>query len=94
MTRYAAKTDANQSEIIAAIEKAGYYVHDCSRYGGGFPDLLCVNKYGQVVLLEVKTPGGTLTPAEMRFKGEYPGAYYIVRSAEAALDYLGMRWEE
>ena len=93
MTKYAKKTDNNQQEIMDALRAAGYYTLDMSRVGQGFPDLLCVNKAGQVVLLEVKTPGGRLTEAEQRFHAEYKGALYVVRSAEMALEYLGQRWE-
>ena len=88
VTRRAAKVDANQGDIVAAIRKAGYYVFDTHKLGDGFPDILCVNKAGQVVLFEIKMPGGTLTKAEREFHASYTGALYIVRSAEQAIDYL------
>jgi len=93
MPRHAARIDGNQQEIIDAIRTAGFYVCNTSRLGEGFPDILCVNRYGQVVLFEIKTAGGRLTQAEKDFHDVYPGALYIVRSAETAIDYLTMRWE-
>jgi len=93
MSRRAARTDSNHAEIRDAIRAAGFFCHDCSSYGGGFPDLLCVNRYGQVILFEVKSPGGRLTEAERDFHATYPGLLYIVRSAEMAIEYLRMRWE-
>ena len=86
------KTDGNQTEIIEALRAAGYYVFDCSRMGRGFPDLL-VNSYARVVLMEVKTDGGRLTPAEAKFHAEYKGELYIVRSVEDALIAMG-KWEK
>jgi len=93
VTRHAARVDNNHAEIRDAIRATGRYCFDCSAFGNGFPDLLCVNDYGQVVLLEVKTLRGKLTPAEIAFRDSYPGAWYLVRTAETAIDYLNMRWE-
>lgn len=93
MTRHAAKVDANQGEIVEAIRAAGYYVCDTHALGNGFPDLLCVNKHGQVILFEIKTPSGRLTHDELKFHHEFRGPLYIVRSAEMALEYLAMKWE-
>jgi len=90
--RHAARTDANQAEIIEAIRLAGYFVCNTSRLGEGFPDILCVNHQQQVILFEIKTAAGRLTEAELRFQRDYPGLLFIVRSAEMALEYLGMRW--
>jgi len=91
--RRAARTDNNHAEIRDAIRATGRYCHDCSAYGNGFPDLLCFNDYMQVVLFEVKPIGGRLTEAELKFHASYPGPLFIVRTAEMALEYLGMRWE-
>ena len=93
MSRRAARVDQNQAEIVEAIRDAGYFVTDTHALGNGFPDLLAVNHHGQVILFEVKTASGRLTEAELKFHRDYHGALYIVRSAEMALEYLGMRWE-
>ena len=86
------KIDGNQTEIIEALRAAGFYVFDCSRMGRGFPDLL-VNSYARVVLMEIKTQEGRLTPAEQKFHAEYKGELYIVRSVEDALIAMG-KWEK
>ena len=86
------KTDGNQTDIMQALRAAGFYVFDCSRMGRGFPDLL-INSYARVVLMEVKTQEGRLTPAEAKFHAEYKGELYIVRSVEDALIAMG-KWEK
>ena len=83
------KTDGNQTDIMQALRAAGFYVFDCSRMGRGFPDLL-VNSFARVVLMEIKTADGRLTPAEAKFHGEYAGELYIVRSVEEALRAMGV----
>ena len=90
MSQYARRVDRNHAEIRDAIRKAGYYTFDTHALGCGFPDLLAVNKRGRVVLFEVKSPGEKLTTPEAIFRETYPGALFIVQTAEQALDYLGM----
>ena len=51
--RRAAAVDANQSEIVAALRKAGVTVTPLHQVGGGCPDLLCGFR-GVNTLLEVK----------------------------------------
>jgi hypothetical protein len=82
------KTDANQSEIAAALRQAGYHVTNTAMVGNGFPDLLVCTNDGRVVLLEIKTQAGKLTTAERDYHAEYPGELYIVRTAEMALMYM------
>jgi len=53
MIRRAARTDANHSEIMAALRATGAYVVDCSRVGAGFPDLLVFWR-GQCTPVEIK----------------------------------------
>ena len=88
MTQYARKVDRKHAEIRDAIRKAGYFCHDCARFGGGFPDLLAVSKSGRVILFEVKSPGEKLTPAEDIFRVGYPAALFVVQTAEQAIEYL------
>lgn len=92
--RRAARTDANHAQIRDQLRKLGVYVWDCSGYGGGFPDLLCVIRR-EVVLLEVKNPKAppckrALTPDEKAFFAAYPGPVFVVTTVEQALEYLGM----
>lgn len=53
MTRRAAKVDANQPEIVAALRKVGADVTSLAAVGDGVPDLL-VGFRGATVLIEVK----------------------------------------
>lgn len=68
--RRAARTDGPHADIRDTLRKGGWYVHDCSRLGDGFPDLL-IARGGRLLLVEIKD--GTkppsrraLTPAERR----------------------------
>ena len=66
--RRRARIDDNHKEVVAALRACGWTVVDCSRLGGGFPDLLVV-RAGRLELIEVKdgkkSPSRTkLTPGE------------------------------
>ena len=63
--RYAAKTDANQHPIEHALraENGAECVFDLSAVGKGCPDLM-VGIREKTLLLEIKTDGGHLTPAQ------------------------------
>ncbi|MCL1888902.1 MAG: hypothetical protein FWF99_00155 [Desulfovibrionaceae bacterium] len=92
--RRAAKTDANQAEIIQALRRVGAEVLDLSRVGQGCPDLL-VGFRGRNYLLEVKRPkakgqrAGTLTPDQERFFSEWRGQVAIVRTVDDAPKAVG-----
>jgi hypothetical protein len=58
----ARKRDANEPEIVQALRKSGSLVQRVSERG--FCDLICQTLFGRVVLLEVKSKGGTLTKAQ------------------------------
>ena len=58
--RRAAKVDLNHGAIRTAFRALGCKVFDCSRVGGGFPDL-CVQYAGITMLVEVKGEKGKLT---------------------------------
>ena len=86
--RRAAKIDANQPEIVAALRAAGYYVQSLAAVGHGFPDLLACKKSGAIMLLEVKMPGERLTPDERNWHAVFPGPVFVVHSIEEALAIL------
>jgi len=65
--RRAARVDRNHAEIVDALRKCGARVLDLSRVGRGCPDLL-VHVGRLLVLVEVKTPQGTWTEAQERFR--------------------------
>ena len=49
------KRDANHGELVDLFENLGCKVIDCSRVGGGFPDIIV--RYGEIVrLVEIKNP--------------------------------------
>jgi hypothetical protein len=88
MPKYAAKVDANQPEIVRDLRHVGAFVFPTHTIGRGFPDLVTIFR-GTVYLLEVKMPGGDLTPEERKFYEDSQGLVYIVRSSEDALRAIG-----
>ena len=91
--RRAAKVDANQSQIVQALRKAGATVQPLHMVGQGCPDLLCA--FRQVnFLIEVKDgakppSARKLTPDEERWIGAWRGPVYIVTSPMEAVGLLG-----
>lgn len=87
----AKRVDSNHADIRTKLRKAGFTVHDTSRLGEGFPDLVVVLENGRVALLfEIKTEdGGQFKPDEVSFmlKMVQP-AYRVVTTAEQANDIL------
>ena len=53
MPRYCARVDANHGTVREVLRKSGWLVIDCSRVGGGFPDLVAL-KGSRVEFCEVK----------------------------------------
>ena len=78
--RNAARTDANEAEIIAALRAAGYVVHRIK-----FPVDLLVGVPGAWLPMEVKTAKGKLTQEQARFLATAPGPVAVVDSVESAL---------
>ena len=74
------KTDANQSDIVKAIRKAGGSVQILAAVGAGCPDLL-VGWKGLNILLEIKSEKGKLTPDQQVWWREWLGGRpFIIRS--------------
>ncbi len=61
--RHAAKRDATEPAIVAALQRAGWSVIRLSDTGA--PDLLAIRR-GVVRPIECKSLGGALTPAQER----------------------------
>jgi hypothetical protein len=57
------RTDANQTEIVAALRGIGAHVQSLADVGKGCPDLL-VSFRGAWFVLKLKSPGGKLTDDE------------------------------
>ena len=89
--RRAARRDANEGKIVAALQACGAYVKKINDEGAF--DLLVFYR-GWTLLLEVKDgakppSARALTPAEAKFHNEWPGQnLYIVTSEHEALDIL------
>ena len=84
--RHAAKRDANEGEIITALEGVGCHVLKLS--GAGVPDLACYFR-STWYLLDCKTKRGRLTADQTWATDISPDAVKIVRSAEQALIAIG-----
>jgi Holliday junction resolvase len=61
--RWAAQRDKAEPAVVQALQLAGWAVERVS--APGFPDLLCVRR-GVAVLLEVKSQGGRMKPAQVQ----------------------------
>lgn len=95
MTRRAAKVDANQPAIVAALRRAGASVTPLHMVGSGFPDL-AVGYRGVNHLLEVKDgskppSARRLTDDEEEWHATWRGSVRIVSSVPEALAVLGIR---
>lgn len=78
--RRAARSDANQSEIVDALRKIGVSVEIIK-----LPlDLLICHK-GETALMEVKTDEGGFTKVQAEFLSRWPGKVFVVRSPEDAV---------
>lgn len=87
--RRAARQDANQPAIVAALRAIGCSVSDTSGVGDGFPDL-AVGYRKRTTLLEVKDgskppSGRELTPAQVKWHIAWRGQVSVVTSVEEAI---------
>ncbi|RKH08717.1 VRR-NUC domain-containing protein [Corallococcus sp. CA047B] len=73
--RWAAQRDDAEPAVAQALQLAGWTVERVS--APGFPDLLCCRR-GQVVLLEVKSKGGRMKPAQVELHARLRAAGVIV----------------
>lgn len=92
--RTAAKVDANQPEIVAALRSVGATVQTLHAVGQGCPDLL-VGFRGQTYAVEVKDgrkppSARKLTPAQEQWHGGWKGHVAVVSSVEEALAAIGL----
>lgn len=83
----ACKIDRNQPEIVGALRVLGASVAVLSTVGKGFPDL-CVGYRGVNYLLEVKMPGGRLTPDQCVLHAHWQGKVHIVHSVDEAIQVI------
>lgn len=90
----AAKVDANQKEIVAALRQAGASVSSTATIGKGFPDLI-VGYRGVNYLLECKDGSKPpserkLTPDQVLFHVKWTGQITVVNSVNEALKAIGL----
>ena len=83
--RRAAKVDANQPEIVAALRGIGADVQHLYTLGEGCPDIL-VGYRGNNWLFEIKTKSGKLTEDEAEWHDKWRGQVHIVRTPEQAIE--------
>lgn len=90
--RYAARIDANQTQIVSALRAAGATVQSLSAVGQGCPDLL-VGYQGKNILMELKD--GKKPPSERKltsdqivWHSEWKGVVFLVTSVNEALQLL------
>ncbi len=78
-----ARRDANEPEIVDALERRGYIVHRIGAPG----DLLIWNPTNlSWQVQEVKIPGGRLTPKQKKYRQDHPRVDIpIVETAEQSL---------
>ena len=85
--RRAAKRDANEAAIFAALRAAGVAVLPMSMRGA--PDAIAFASGGRVWLLEVKAAKGRLTKDQITWRATWKGpAPVTVRSVDEALALL------
>ena len=92
--RRAAKVDANQRQVVAALRGVGATVQLLHAVGEGCPDLL-VGHLGVNYLLEVKDgqkppSAQKLTPQQEIWHRDWRGHAVVVNSPEAALAAIGV----
>jgi len=90
---YRHKTDGNQTQIIKELRQAGYSVFSTSKVGDGFPDIVVSGYWveGKMYvdkLVEIKMPGGKLTPDEVIFHDSWNTSIITAYSAQDVIDWF------
>lgn len=93
--RRAARIDANQPEIVAALRGVGAAVQPLHAVGKGCPDLLVSHRMVNY-LIEIKDgakppSARRLTPDQLEWHDAWRAPVHIVTTVEDALDVIGMR---
>lgn len=83
-----ARVDTNQADVVATLRAAGVKVRHLHMVGQGCPDLIACDPYGVLWLIEVKSAGGELTPAQVEFQEEWP--VLVVTDAIQALEAMNL----
>ena len=91
MPRLAARVDASQPMIVAALRKIGCSVLLLHRVGRGCPDLLVWVPYSgrsssRYLLIEIKEPDKGPNDEQREFMSSWPGEIHIVHNVPEALE--------
>jgi hypothetical protein len=86
--RRAAKVDANQEQIVAALRTAGASVQSLAPIGRGCPDIL-VARAGSMWLMEVKDGKGQTNDLQKRWHIAWCADVHVVRTPDEALRVIG-----
>lgn len=79
------RRDNTHSEIVKGLRKCGYKVIPLHEF-----DALVLGPDGRLTMLEIKSPGGKLTPSQKQLTAEgWP--LKIAESVEEALNIVGSR---
>lgn len=92
--RRAAKSDANQQQIMDELRQLGVSVRSIHRHGEGIPDILC-GWHGRTYIFEIKAPSkrDDLTPAERAFQEHWRGQCDVITTTQEAWDIIsGAAW--
>ena len=81
--RHDCKKDSNHNAIKAVFERAGWTVKDTHQLKG-FVDFIA-GQGSKVLLVEVKSKYGKLSPDEQAFHEIWPGKVHIIRSTDEAV---------
>lgn len=98
--RRAAKKDANQTDVVRILRQCGLKVALTHQLGDGKPDFVVsgekldylagLSRGPAMLWVELKSPGGKLTPAEEKFHQEWEGLPIMVcQSADPILIWFG-----
>ena len=80
------KVDINQPQIVKELRQLGFSVAVTSACGGGYPDITVGDpRTGRNYLFEIKSPGGKLTPAQIKFSRDWRGQWNVIETTEDAL---------
>ena len=81
------RLDDNHSEILAALQRVTNAV-SLAAVGGGCADLLAKHRDGHLVLIELKSPDGRISPSQRRFAERWP--VIVVRTSDEAIQAVGI----
>ena len=83
MARRAAKVDETQSDIVSHLRGCGWSVCLTHAVGGGAPDAFA-SRLGHTAALEFKTGRRQINEFQRKFRDNWRGAYFVVRSPDDA----------